>query len=60
MTKLSIIYYSATGHGTTMAKRVAAAAEYLMARYATEGEDIRVDVILLAPGIRIWARRTRP
>jgi NAD(P)H dehydrogenase (quinone) len=27
MTKLAIIYYSATGHGTTMAKRVAAAAE---------------------------------
>jgi len=32
--------------------RVAAAAEYLMPRYATEGEDIRVDVILLAPGTR--------
>ena len=30
--------------------RVAAAAEYLMSRYATAGEDIRVDVILLAPG----------
>lgn len=30
--------------------RVAAAAEYLMPRYATAGEDIRVDVILLAPG----------
>ena len=27
MTKLAIIYYSATGHGTTMAKRAAAAAE---------------------------------
>ena len=27
MTKLAIIYYSATGHGTTMAKHVAAAAE---------------------------------
>ena len=27
MTKLAIIYYSATGHGTTMAHRVAAAAE---------------------------------
>jgi len=27
MTKLAIIYYSATGHGTTMARRVAAAAE---------------------------------
>lgn len=26
MTKLSIIYYSATGHGTTMAKRIEAAA----------------------------------
>ena len=32
--------------------RVAAAAEYLMPRYATTGEDIRVDVILLAPGTR--------
>ena len=30
--------------------RVAASAEYLMPRYATAGEDIRVDVILLAPG----------
>lgn len=27
MTKLAVIYYSATGHGTTMAARVAAAAE---------------------------------
>ena len=27
MTKLAVIYYSATGHGTTMAQRVAAAAE---------------------------------
>jgi NAD(P)H dehydrogenase (quinone) len=27
VTKLAIIYYSATGHGTTMARRVAAAAE---------------------------------
>ena len=27
MTKLALIYYSATGHGTTMAQRVAAAAE---------------------------------
>ena len=32
--------------------RVAAAAEYLMERYAKHGEDIRVDVILLAPGTR--------
>ena len=32
--------------------RVAAAAEILMPRYATHGEDIRVDVILLAPGAR--------
>lgn len=30
--------------------RVAAAAEYLMPRYATAGEDIRVDVLLVAPG----------
>lgn len=35
MTKLAIIYYSATGHGTTMAQRVAAAAE-------AEGADVRV------------------
>lgn len=32
--------------------RVAAAAEVLMARYADPGDDIRVDVILLAPGTR--------
>ncbi len=32
--------------------RVAAAAEILMPRYATAGEDIRVDVILIAPGTR--------
>lgn len=32
--------------------RVAAAAEILMATYATAGEDIRVDVILIAPGMR--------
>ena len=32
--------------------RVAAAAEYLMPRYAANGEDIRVDVLLLAPGIK--------
>ena len=32
--------------------RVAAAAEILMSHYAGEGDDIRVDVILLAPGIR--------
>jgi putative endonuclease len=30
--------------------RVAAAAEYLMPRYAGSGDDIRVDVILIAPG----------
>lgn len=30
--------------------RVAAAAEAVAHRYAMEGEDIRVDVILLAPG----------
>ncbi|MBO9713201.1 YraN family protein [Sphingomonas sp.] len=30
-------------------RRVAAAAEVLMPRYATNGEDIRVDVILIAP-----------
>lgn len=32
--------------------RVAAAAEVLMARYAGPNDDIRVDVILLAPGTR--------
>ena len=32
--------------------RVAAAAEVLMPRYAGPGDDIRVDVILLAPGVR--------
>ncbi|MGJ3649043.1 YraN family protein [Sphingomonas sp. GlSt437] len=32
--------------------RVAAAAEILMPRYATAGEDIRIDVILIAPGAR--------
>lgn len=32
--------------------RVTAAAELLMPVYATDGEDIRVDVILLAPGER--------
>ena len=32
--------------------RVAAAAEYLMPKYAQAGDDIRVDVILLAPGTR--------
>ena len=32
--------------------RVAAAAEYLMPTYAGPGDDIRVDVILIAPGTR--------
>lgn len=32
--------------------RVAAAAEILMSRYALNGEDVRVDVVLLAPGTR--------
>lgn len=31
-------------------KRVAAAAEIVWQDYATDGEDIRIDVILLAPG----------
>ncbi len=35
MTKLAIIYYSATGHGTSMAKRVAAAGE-------SAGAEVRV------------------
>src|ERR1700754_4625496 len=34
-TNLAIIYYSTTGHGTTMAKRVAAAAE-------SAGAEVRV------------------
>ncbi|WP_242183515.1 YraN family protein [Sphingomonas sp. CARO-RG-8B-R24-01] len=32
--------------------RVAAAAEVLMPRFAGPGDDIRVDVLLLAPGVR--------
>ena len=32
--------------------RVAAAAEVLMPRYAGPGDDIRVDVVLIAPGAR--------
>lgn len=43
MTKLAIIYYSATGHGTTMARRVAAAAESAGAqvrlRHVAETQD---------------------
>jgi len=35
MTKLSVIYYSATGHGASMAKRVGAAAE-------AAGADVRI------------------
>ncbi|WP_094357938.1 NAD(P)H:quinone oxidoreductase [Mycobacterium marinum] len=35
MTKLAVIYYSATGHGTTMARHVAAAAE-------SAGAEVRV------------------
>ena len=30
--------------------RVAAAAEWLVPRYATAGEDVRIDVLLMAPG----------
>lgn len=30
--------------------RVAASAEYLMPRYTAPGDDIRVDVVLIAPG----------
>ena len=43
MTKLAIIYYSATGHGTAMAQRVAAAAESVGAevrlRHVAETHD---------------------
>jgi NAD(P)H dehydrogenase (quinone) len=35
MTKLAVIYYSATGHGTTMARRVATSAE-------AAGAEVRV------------------
>ena len=35
MTKVAVIYYSATGHGTTMARRVAAAAK-------AAGAEVRV------------------
>ena len=35
MTKVAVIYYSATGHGTTMAQRIAAAAE-------AAGAEVRV------------------
>lgn len=35
MTRLAVVYYSATGHGTTMARRVAAAAE-------AAGAEVRV------------------
>lgn len=31
-------------------RRVATAAEFLMPRYAGPGDDIRVDVVLIAPG----------
>jgi len=33
--------------------RVAAAAEALAATYATDGEDLRIDVILIAPGAKL-------
>jgi putative endonuclease len=33
--------------------RVAAAADYLMSRYAGPGDDIRIDVILIARGRRL-------
>lgn len=36
-------------------RRVAAAAEVLAPRYARAGEDVRIDVILIAP--RQWPRR---
>lgn len=36
-------------------RRVARAAEVLAARYARSGDDIRIDVILIAPGT--WPRR---
>ena len=43
MSNLAVIYYSATGHGTTMAKRVAAAAEAvgaeLRVRHVAETRD---------------------
>lgn len=36
-------------------RRVAAAAETVVPRYAARGEDVRIDVLLLAP--RCWPRR---
>lgn len=33
--------------------RVAAAAEVLLPRFAAAGEDVRIDVILIAPGTRL-------
>lgn len=36
-------------------RRVAAAAEALAARYGKAGDDLRIDVLLLAP--RRWPRR---
>lgn len=38
-------------------RRVVAAAEVLIPRYASEGEDVRIDAILLAPGCwPVWIR----
>jgi NAD(P)H dehydrogenase (quinone) len=43
MSKVAVIYYSATGHGTTMARRVAAAAESagaeVLVRHVAETRD---------------------
>ena len=41
MTKLAIIYYSATGHGTTMANRVAATAE-MVHELSARGHEVLV------------------
>jgi NAD(P)H dehydrogenase (quinone) len=51
MSKLAVIYYSATGHGTAMAKRVAAAAEAPGQRCAC--------AMLPKPAIRSPSRTTR-
>ena len=41
MTKLAVIYYSATGHGTTMANRVAATAE-MVHELSARGHEVLV------------------
>ncbi len=51
MTKLAVIYYSATGHGTSMANRVAAAAE-------AAGAEVRVRHVAETRDPAVSAART--